>query len=67
MTFFQFADPAFFLLLLLLPILAWWAGRMGPEAAVRFSSITLVKGISQNRHSRPLAATSGALRVGVAA
>ncbi|HBR94686.1 MAG TPA: hypothetical protein DEA90_11030 [Opitutae bacterium] len=53
MTFFQFADPAFFLLLLLLPILAWWAGRMGPEAAVRFSSITLVKGISQNRHSRP--------------
>lgn len=53
MTFFQFDDPAFFLLLLLLPILAWWAGRMGPEAAVRFSSISLVKGISQNRHSRP--------------
>ena len=53
MTFFQFDDPAFFLLLLLLPILAWWAGRMGPEAAVRFSSTSLVKGISQNRHSRP--------------
>jgi len=52
-TFFQFADPAFFLLLLLIPILAWWAGRMGPEAAVRFSSTALVKAISRNRHSRP--------------
>lgn len=53
MSFFQFADPAFFFLLLLLPVLAWWAGRMGPEAAVRFSSITLVKAISRHRHSRP--------------
>lgn len=53
MSFFQFADPAFFFLLLLLPILAWWAGRMGPEAAVRFSSTTLVKAISRHRHSRP--------------
>ena len=53
MSFFQFSDPAFFFLLLLLPILAWWAGRMGPEAAVRFSSTTLVKAISRNRHSRP--------------
>ncbi len=53
MSFFQFDDPAFFFLLLLMPILAWWAGRMGPEAAVRFSSIALVKKISRNRHSRP--------------
>ncbi len=53
MSFFQFDDPAFFFLLLLLPILAWWAGRMGPEAAVRFSSTALVKAISRNRHSRP--------------
>jgi Ca-activated chloride channel family protein len=53
MSFFQFDDPAFFFLILLLPILAWWAGRMGPEAAVRFSSTTLVKEISRNRHSRP--------------
>ena len=53
MSFFQFEDPAFFFLLLLIPILAWWAGRMGPEAAVRFSSIALVKKISRNRHSRP--------------
>jgi Ca-activated chloride channel family protein len=53
MSFFQFADPAFFILLLLLPILAWWAGRMGPEAAVRFSSTSLVKALSRHRHSRP--------------
>ena len=57
MSFFQFDDPAFFFLLLLMPILAWWAGRMGPEAAVRFSSIALVKKISRNRHSRPGQAT----------
>ena len=53
MSFFQFDDPAFFFLLLLIPILAWWAGRKGPEAAVRFSSIALVKKISRNRHSHP--------------
>ena len=53
MSFFQFDDPAFFFLLLLVPILAWWAGRTGPEAAVRFSSIALLKKISRNRHSRP--------------
>lgn len=53
MDFFQFQDPWFFLLLLLLPVLAWWAGRMGPEAAVRFSSTKLVKAVSQNRKSRP--------------
>lgn len=53
MSFFQFDDPEFFLLLLLIPVLAWWAGRMGPEAAVRFSNTSLVKAISHNRHSRP--------------
>ena len=53
MSFFQFDDPAFLFLLILVPILAWWAGRMGPEAAIRFSSIALVKKISRNRHSRP--------------
>jgi len=53
MSFFQFNDPTFFFLLLLIPILAWWAGRMGPEAAVRFSSTALLKEISHNRHSRP--------------
>jgi len=53
MTFFQFQDPAFLALLLLLPILAWWAGRMGPEAAVRFSSTSLARAISRDRRSRP--------------
>lgn len=53
MSFFQFDDPAWFFLLLLLPVLAWWAGRMGPEAALRFSSIDLVKKLSQSRQSRP--------------
>jgi Ca-activated chloride channel family protein len=52
MSFFQFEDPAFFFLLLLIPFLAWWAGRMGPAAAIRFSSTALVKKISRNRHSR---------------
>ena len=53
MTFFQFEDPAFFALLLALPVLAWWIGRMGPEAAIRFSSTTLVRAVSQHRRSRP--------------
>lgn len=53
MTFFQFQDPAFLALLLLLPILAWWAGRMGPDAAVRFSSTALARAVSRDRRSRP--------------
>lgn len=52
MSFFQFQNPAFLLLLLLLPLLAWWVGRMGPEAAVRFSSTDLVKSISKHRRAR---------------
>jgi Ca-activated chloride channel family protein len=53
MSFFQFQDPAFLALLLSLPALAWWVGRMGPEAAIRFSSTSLVKAVSQHRRSRP--------------
>ena len=53
MSFFQFQNPEYFLALLLLPIIAWWAGRMGPEAAMRFSSTALVKAISRSRRSRP--------------
>ncbi len=53
MSFFQFSDPGFFFLFLLLPLIAWWAGRMGPEAAMRFSSTSLVKSISRNRRNRP--------------
>lgn len=53
MSFFQFKDPYFFTLLLLLPLVAWWIGRMGPEAAIRFSSINFVRTISRTRFSRP--------------
>lgn len=53
MTFFQFQNPAFFALLLLLPILAWWVGRMGPEAAMRFSSTALARAVGRERRSRP--------------
>jgi Ca-activated chloride channel family protein len=53
MSFFQFQDPAFLVLLLSLPLLAWWVGRMGPEAAIRFSSTSLAKAVSQHRRSRP--------------
>ncbi|MEM8867816.1 MAG: VWA domain-containing protein [Verrucomicrobiota bacterium] len=51
-SFFQFQDPIFLALLLLVPLLAWWVGRTGPEASVRFSSTELVKTISQSRQSR---------------
>jgi len=51
-SFFQFQDPAFFCLLLLVPLVAWWTGRIGPEAAVRFSSTQLVRAVSRSRHSR---------------
>lgn len=53
MSFFQFQDPALFALLLLLPVLAWWSSRMGPDAAVRFSSTALARKVSRERRSRP--------------
>jgi len=53
MNFFQFQDPWYLSLLLVLPLLAWWSGRMGPEAAMRFSNTQLVKAISNSRRSRP--------------
>jgi Ca-activated chloride channel family protein len=53
MSFFQFQNPEYLLLLLLLPVLGWLAGRTGPEAAIRFSSIALAKAVSRARHSRP--------------
>ena len=46
-------NPEYLLLLLLLPLIGWLVGRMGPEAAIRFSSISLAKTISRSRHSRP--------------
>ena len=53
MSFFQFQNPEYLLLLLLLPILGWLAGHTGPEAAIRFSSTLLAKAVSRARHSRP--------------
>lgn len=52
MNIFQFQDPGFLTLLLLLPALAWLVGRKGPEAAIRFSSTTLVRSVSRRRSSR---------------
>lgn len=49
----QFQNPEYLLLLLLLPLLGWLSGRTGPEAAIRFSSISLAKTVSRARHSRP--------------
>ncbi len=53
MSFFQFQNPVFFWLLLALPVIAWWVGRKGPEAAMRFSNVGLAKAISGSRRSRP--------------
>ncbi len=53
MEFFQFQDPYLLLLFLALPVLALLTGKTGPEAAVRFSSISLVKAITDKRRSRP--------------
>jgi len=53
MSFFQFQNSEYLLLLLLLPFLGWLAGRTGPEAAIRFSSISLAKVVSRARNSRP--------------
>ncbi len=52
MSFFQFQDFGLLGLLLLLPLLAWWLGRAGPEAAIRFSSVALVKAAGRQRRSR---------------
>ena len=41
-----FAHPWFLLLLLLLPVLAWWKGRRGQQAAFLYSSVDLLKGVS---------------------
>ena len=53
MSFPAFQNPEYLLLLLLLPFLGWLAGRTGPEAAIRFSSIAIAKAVSRARHSRP--------------
>jgi Ca-activated chloride channel family protein len=54
-----FAHPWFFLLLLLLPVAAWWRGRQGKPAAFVYSSVQLVSGVAnigQSGAGRVLAA-----------
>ena len=53
MSFFQFQDPWFLALLAILPLIAWWSSRSGPESAVQFSSIRVAKQVSRSRKSRP--------------
>jgi len=46
------AQPWFLLLLLLLPVAAWWRGRQGKPAAFLYSSVQLVSGVANiNRSS----------------
>lgn len=49
---FTFAEPAWLLGLLAIPLLAWLRGRSGPESAFVYSSLSLVKGITELRRSR---------------
>ena len=46
-----FAHPYFLLLLLLLPVLAWWRGKRGRQAAFLYSSVDLLKGVSNIHRS----------------
>jgi len=47
-----FGHPYFLLLLLLLPLLAWLKGRRGRSPTFLYSSVRLVEGLTQARHSR---------------
>ena len=46
-----FAHPWFLLLLLLLPVAAWWRGRQGKPAAFLYSSVQLVSGVANINRS----------------
>ncbi len=48
----NFAQPWFLLLLALLPLLAWWRGKRGQQAAFLYSSVQLVKSVANLRRSR---------------
>jgi Ca-activated chloride channel family protein len=47
-----FGSPWWLLGLLSIPLLAWLRGRTGPESAFLYSSLSLVKGITELRRSR---------------
>lgn len=47
-----FAQPWFLVLLVLLPVLAWWRGRSGRQAAFLYSSVQLVKNVANLKRSR---------------
>lgn len=48
---FEFAQPEWLFLLLLLPLLGFLRGRVGPVIAIRYSSVQLVKQISRKTKS----------------
>jgi Ca-activated chloride channel family protein len=48
---FTLAHPWFLLLLLLLPVAAWWRGRQGKPAAFVYSSVQLVSGVANINRS----------------
>ncbi len=45
----RFADPIWFLLLLLMPLLAWWRGKKGVSTAVEYPSADLVREAAKAR------------------
>lgn len=51
-TEFSFANPWLLLLLLVLPLIAWLRGRRGPNAALIFSSTTVLRGLGKSSTSR---------------
>jgi len=49
----QFAHPAYFWLLVLLPLIALWRGRRGRVAAIEYSSAEAARQIARETRSRP--------------